>query len=101
MPSINKTFSHSLGRAEAVARIKKAIAAERNSGSSMISSPSEDWVSDHECEYSLRAFGFRIEGSVVIGESNVTVDVKLPMLAGLVKGTIESQLSQEVRRILS
>lgn len=101
MPRITKIFSHSLEREAAIERIKKAIATEKINKANVISNATEQWVSENQLDYSLRVFGYRIDGSLLVEESNVTVDLELPVVAMMVKGMVEDQLAQEIAQLLS
>lgn len=100
MPKLNKTYPHSLGRMEAVQRIKAAIEQEKISKANIVEHSTENWISDNELEYSIKIFGYHVDGSLEINEDHVAVQLNLPLIAVMVKGMIEDQLRQEMEKLL-
>ena len=58
------------------------------------------WQGYH-ARFSFRAKGFGVKGALIIDDTAVVLDIRLPLAAKLFEGTIRSGLEQELDRILS
>lgn len=100
MPNISLSFSHNLGKEEAVARIHKAIESEKIRKSNIVSSSTEKWVGDDHADWTMTIFSYPISGTLDIKETSVDVTLDLPMAATMVTGMIKNQLGQEIAGML-
>jgi hypothetical protein len=89
-------ISHSLGREEATRRIKEQLAKVGE----LVSDMDQQWQ-DHTLTFRFKAMGFGVEGTLVVEDAVVKIDVKLPLAAAMIKGMIEQRLRQEVAGLLT
>lgn len=101
MPKITHTFSHSLGKEEAIRRIKTAVEAEKISKANFVSNTTEHWVGDHHVDFTMKIFGYGVEGTLDVTDTTVIVSLELPLVATMATGMIEDQLQQEIAGLLS
>ncbi|MDO5566378.1 MAG: polyhydroxyalkanoic acid system family protein [Planctomycetia bacterium] len=101
MPRISKTFPHTLGQEEAAKRLKSAIAREKINKAFAVSEPSENWIDDYHLNYSMKVFSYPISGDLAINDSDIVVNIELPVVAVMVTGMIEDQLQQQMKEFLA
>ncbi len=101
MPKIVRSFPHTLGREAATVRIKKALERERIVKADLVTVVDENWTSDYDVVFTLKIYNYAVGGEMNIEERQVRIELNLPLLAVLVKGMIESQLENEVKKLLS
>ncbi len=87
---------HTLGREEATHRIKQQLA----KASQQVSDLEEQWQ-DHTLMFGFKAMGLGVNGTLTVEQAAVTIDVKLPLAAAMVKGKIEQRLREEIVAILA
>lgn len=44
--------------------------------------------------------GFSIQGNILLTENDLTIQIELPMLAGLFKGKMEQYIDQQAKKLL-
>ncbi len=101
MPIISKSFPHSLGKVEAVRRIRERISTEKINKSNVATVTKEVWVDPCRLEFSMTVLAYRIDGSLQIEDSEVLLNLNLPMGAVMFKGMIESQIGQQMKLMLA
>ncbi len=92
--------SHSLGRKEAVRRLKEKFGAVRASYGSQVNNLQEEWV-DHTFSFGFKTLGMDIAGTVQVEDSSVKLNPELPLVAMLFKGTIQEHIRQEIGGLLA
>ncbi len=100
MATITKTFKHSLGKEEAVRRIRERISSEKINKAAVANVTREVWNDPYNLDFSMTVFAYRIDGGLNIGEDTITLNLNLPMGASLFKGMIEDQISQQMNVML-
>lgn len=101
MPKLTKSFPHSLGKEEATRRLRERISQERINKSNVAEVTKEVWRDPNNLDFAMTVFSFRVDGSLAIGDEDVTLDLNLPMGAVMFKGMIESQITQQMELMLS
>ena len=101
MPRITQTFSHSLGKDEAVRRLREKISIEKVNKQNVATVTKEVWQDPYNLEFSMTVLTYRVDGSLNIGDSEITLNIDLPMGALLFKGMIESQIQQQMNLMLA
>lgn len=100
MPSSTVTVQHQLGKDEALRRIKGMLDEAQTKGGGRISDLQESWTGDNGT-YSFKAGGFKVNGSIKVGDSNVEIDLDYPLAARPFKSTIESTLRDRTEALLA
>ena len=101
MPKISHLFNHQLGKEEAIRRIKAAVAEEKIRKANFVSNTTEHWVGDDHVDFTMKIFGYSVEGTLDVTDTTVAVTLELPLIATMATGMIEDQLRQEIAGLLS
>ncbi len=99
MPSLNVDVAHTLGQAEATRRLKERFAEAKEEQAGQFSDLEEQWGAN-SLDFSFKALGIKVKGSVASEPSEVKVRTQLPLAAMMFKGTIEKQLQDELKSLL-
>lgn len=101
MPRISETFSHTLGKEEAIRRIRLKAEEEKVSKANFVTDTTEHWVGDDHVDFTMNIFNYSIEGMLDVNDTTVSVVLVLPMVATVATGMIRDQLRQEIAGLLS
>lgn len=100
MPKSNVTVEHSLGKEEALNRLKGMLDQVKQSYGSQVSDLEENW-NDNGGNFSFKAMGFKISGDLVVTDNMVSIDADFPWAAKPFQGTIETTIRERAERLLS
>ena len=100
MPSLSLTHAHSLGKDEALTRLKNFLARVKERHQDKLGNLEETWT-DNQLQCSFSAMGFKVKGDVVVEDDQVRVNGQLPMAAMMFKGKIEQTMREELGRLLA
>lgn len=100
MPTIAISVPHSLPAGEAAERLKIRMADAKESYRGSFSDLSESW-NGHQLSYAFTVLGMEVRGTMTVESGAVRLSADLPMAAALLRGTIESQLREEMERLLA
>ena len=100
MANISMVIPHRLKQDEALKRVKGLLNNTQKQFAKEITDLHEEWKG-YTGIFSFSAMGFPISGTLTVGQSKVELSGKLPFLASLFKGKIESVIKQQADSILS
>lgn len=100
MPGINTEVEHQLGQQDATERLKRFLDEVRQKYSDFVTDLQGDWV-DNVLTFSLKTYGFKIDGVLAVEDERATLAVNLPFPALAFRGKIEQSIVTELRRELS
>ncbi len=100
MAKISKSFTHSLGKEEAVRRLRERMSTEKISKSNIATVTKEVWTDPYNLDFSMSVLTYRVDGALHIEDDRVDLEVNLPMGAIMFKGMIESQIGQQMDLML-
>jgi len=100
MGSINMSVSHTLGKQEACRRLQQKLDAVRQSYSHHVSQLSEVWQ-EGVLQFSFRAAGMNVSGTITVEDSQVSLHAVLPLAAMMFRGLIEQRIRQELGNLLA
>ncbi len=100
MPSFSTEVEHQLGQQEATTRLKKLLDQVREQYSGFVTEVQGDW-DDNVLTFSLKTYGFKIDGILTIEDRLARLNGNLPFAALAFRGKIEQSISGELRRELS
>jgi putative polyhydroxyalkanoate system protein len=100
MPSLSVAVPHVLGQEQATQRLKERFGQLKERFGSSVSDFEERWEGC-ALRYGFTALGVRVRGSVNADDSEVRVTAELPLLAMAFKGTIETQIRDELTKVLA
>ena len=91
---------HSLGREEALSRIRSLVSDLKSQYGSQVSDVSEDWH-DGKCDFSLKVKMFRLSGSIEVGDSSAEIRGSMPPGTGRFEGKAKALIEQRAKALLS
>lgn len=97
---LSKSFDHSLGKDEAVRRLRERMSTEKISKSNIATVTKEVWTDPYNLDFSMSVMKYRIDGALSISDDRVDLELDLPMGAAVFKGMIESQIGQQMELML-
>ncbi|NQT39586.1 MAG: polyhydroxyalkanoic acid system family protein [Planctomycetes bacterium] len=100
MPRLSMSHPHSLGREEAMRRLKEKFDATVAENEGQLKDVEAQWT-DAGLTFGFKAMGFAVSGTVGVREGAVDVAVELPLAAMMVRGMIESRLRGELETLLA
>ena len=100
MPRMHVVVPHRLSQDEAKARIQNLLTDLKSQYSGRFEDLEESW-SDHQGQFSLRAMGFKVSGTLAVKPSEVELSGDLPFAAAPFKGRIEEVIRERAERLLA
>ena len=97
---VRVTISHDLGRETARARIDAGIDRVLNSMAGGMLSFDRAWAGD-TMTFGAKAMGQSVDGSVVVHESTVDIEVRLPMLLAGMAEQIAGRIRTDAPKLLT
>ncbi|MDA0988528.1 MAG: polyhydroxyalkanoic acid system family protein [Chloroflexi bacterium] len=92
------SFPHGTTKAMALGKLKTHSSKLIARFGSDVSDLQQEWQ-ENELTVSFKAFGFSIQGRVVVEESTVEVEINLPLPARLMEGRIRDRAVQAMQEI--
>ena len=100
MPLIDLVVPHALSPSEAAERLKSRMREAKRSYQGNYSDLREQW-SGNRLSYAFTVMSLQVHGTVAIEADAVRISADLPVAAMFFRGTIESQLRDEMERLLA
>ena len=100
MPRLTLDKTHSLGKEEAVRRLKEKAQSVKETFGSQVSDLHEEW-NNSTISFGFKAMGMKISGTVTADDSVVKMEANLPLTAMMFKGTIEQRIREELDKLLA
>src|SRR5438552_2963177 len=98
--AVTVSLSHDLAPAEVKRRLVNGIADARAKHRQLLKDAHETWTSDNQLDFTARAMGQTITGTVRIEPNVVHVSVNLPMLLAMFAAKLKPQIESEGRKVL-
>lgn len=99
MPKIELNIPHKLTQSEALTRIQTFLPQLKAQHSDKIKDLEESW-NGSTGEFSFKILGFKVSGTLQVGEDFVLIKGELPFAALLFKGQIEETIKEEAIKLL-
>ncbi|MEM1303386.1 MAG: polyhydroxyalkanoic acid system family protein [Planctomycetota bacterium] len=99
MPKFNVAVPHTLGREDAVEKLKHFSEKIAEFGQGQVKDIEQAWDGD-QLTFSFKTVGVTIAGTMDVGDDEVAVQGDLPFAAALFKGKIESSISEQLQKLL-
>ena len=97
MAKFNVAVAHGAPRQTAVTKLRSFADQIRDSAAIEVTDVQETWDDDGNLEFSFKAVGMSISGTMTVCEDNVTVAGTIPFAALPFRGAIESQIAEKIR----
>lgn len=99
MPKVSCIVSHTLGKAEALKRVKAAPEEFRNEFGAAISNFQEAWNGDSGT-FSWEAQGFQISGTIRVNDHTVVAECSLPWALLFFQNAIARMARERLEKLL-
>ncbi len=100
MPTFSAEVPHQLGSEQATQRLRQFIDQAREQYRDVVSDVQGSW-SDNLLTFSFKSYGFKIDGTLTVGETTARVVGNMPFAAVPFRGKIEQSIAAELRRELT
>jgi len=100
MPTFSAEVPHQLGQEPATVRLKHFLEQVRVQYKDFVTDLQGNWV-DNILTFSLKTYGFKIDGTLTVDDKAVRLAGNLPLAALVFRGKIEQSIAGELRRELS
>ena len=100
MPLLSVSMPHQLGRDEATRRLKIKHTEIKEKNTYTVTDLTETWTDPYSMDFAFKVYGFSLTGSVRATDDTVAINVVLPTVAIMLRGTIESEIRKEFSQIL-
>ena len=100
MPSISMNVDHSLGKEEALSRVKQKLDEVQQTHGDQVKDLQQQWE-DNTLSGSFKAMGMAISGTLCVEDEKIEIDAKVPMAAMIFKGAIQQRVEEEMKALLS
>ncbi len=92
-------YTHNLGQSEALARLKKFATQMMQEYKDDIQDASESWQGN-KGDFMIKAKGIKVTGSLIVEESKVLVQGKVPLILKPFQSDIEKLIISELDKLL-
>ena len=101
MAKFNVVVDHQVQREEAVTKLRKLTERMRKEVVVDVTEIEETWDDSGNLDFSFKALGFQVSGSMVTCASKVTIMGSLPFAALPFRGSIEAQIAEKIREAIA
>ena len=101
MAKFNVEVDHKTQRDEAVSKLKSFSTHIKEDAPVEVTDVQEDWDTNGNLNFSFKAMGFTISGSMVTCDQKVKVAGKIPFAALPFRGAIESQIADKIKEAVN
>jgi hypothetical protein len=98
---ITVSVPHDLPPAEVKRRLVDAIVEARTKHGDLLKDAHETWPTENRMDFSARAMGQSISGSMQIDPTHVHVTVNLPTLLAMFASTVKPKIEEEAQKLLT
>ncbi|MCG8450034.1 MAG: polyhydroxyalkanoic acid system family protein [Pirellulales bacterium] len=99
MPKLNLEIPHQLSAEEAKERLQRFTEALESKFKDQVSDLQQSWQGD-DLAFGFKTFGINIQGQIHVREEKLVLDGELPFSAMMFKGKIESEIRQQLERLV-
>ncbi len=99
MPKINFDVPHTLTADDAKEKLQKFIDAIQSRFKDQVSDLEQSWEGN-DLLFGFKTFGIKIGGKISAFEDKLSVDCDLPFAAMMFKGKIESEMREQLERLV-
>ena len=100
MPSIEMSIPHSIGKEQALTRIKNLLGNVQTRFAGQLKDVKQEW-NDNEGTFSFSVMNMPVSGKLTVNNGEVALDGKLPLAASLFQGKIKEVIMEEAKKVLS
>jgi hypothetical protein len=99
VPKLHFEIPHQLSAEESQSRLARFTEFVEAKYKDQVSDLTQSWAGNR-LDFGFKTYGIKIQGSITAEENNLVVDGDLPFSAMLFKGKIETDMRQQLERIV-
>jgi hypothetical protein len=99
VPKFHLEVPHSLSAEEAKSRLERFIESMHARFQDKVSDVSQSW-SGNTLTFAFKTFGFKVAGAIDSLEQKLDVNGDIPLAAMMFKGKIESEVKEQLSRLM-
>jgi len=99
MPKFNVTLSHPLSQQDAIDRLSRFADTLREKFQDKVSDLEQSW-NGNVLNFGFKTYGIAIKGTITVTDKQVALVGELPFTAMMFKGKIESEIREQLTRLL-
>ncbi len=99
MPKFNFEIPHSLSADDAQAKVQKFAEALQSKLKDQVSDLQQTW-DGNDLVFGFKTFGIKIDGKISVLDDKLAIEGELPFAAMMFKGKIESEMREQLERLL-
>jgi putative polyhydroxyalkanoate system protein len=100
MPKFGVRVPHTLAKDEARKRLERFIELLTEKSGGQVSDLQQSWEGD-TLKFHFKTYGIAIDGGITIGDNELNLAGDIPFAAMMFKGKIESQIREQLERIVA
>ena len=100
MPKFNLDVPHELSADEAKSRLERFIEMLKSQHGDKVSDLEQSWA-DNTLSFAFKTFGFKVAGAIESLDNHLAVTGDIPFAAMMFKGKIESEIREQLGRLMS
>jgi putative polyhydroxyalkanoate system protein len=100
MPKFGVRVPHTLAKDEARQRLERFIEMLTEKSGNQVSDLTQSWEGD-TLKFHFKTYGIAIDGGITIGDNELNLAGDIPFAAMMFKGKIESQIREQLERIVA
>lgn len=100
MPKFGVRVPHTLTKDEARSRLERFIEMLESKFANQVSDLSQSWEGD-TLKFHFKTYGIPLDGGITVADSELNLAGDLPFAAMMFKGKIESQIREQLERLVT
>lgn len=100
MPKFGVRVPHTLTKDEARSRLERFIEMLESKFANQVSDISQSWEGD-TLKFHLKTYGIALDGGITVADNELNLAGDLPFAAMMFKGKIESQIREQLERLVT
>jgi len=99
VPKFNVTVPHTLSQEDAKSRLERFAESLEARFQDKVSDLSQSWEGN-SLSFAFKTFGIKIGGKIDVNDDNLAVQGDIPITAMVFKGKIESDIREQLERLM-
>jgi hypothetical protein len=99
VPKFNMEVPHTLSADEAKSRLERFVEMLQAQHKEKVSDLSQSW-NGNTLSFAFKTFGFKVAGAIAAFDNKLAVSGDIPIAAMMFKGKIESEIREQLGRIM-
>jgi putative polyhydroxyalkanoate system protein len=100
MPKFGVRVPHSLSREEARSRLERFAETLQQKFADKVSDLQQSWEGD-TLKFHFKTYGIALDGGITVGDNELNLSGDLPFAAMMFRGKIESDIREQLERIVA